>query len=183
MIEAKTIERELEALPRGGIAMIETSAENALEIGLVATKFLTSRGFTGIILSASRPYSNLMELYAKNGIASKKVFVIDCVTKKSRETQGLENALCVETTSDLTTISLALQKALDKTAGKRFLFMDSITTFLIYNEPRNFARFVHFALTKARLNAVSGILVSLTEGTDPEVRAEIAQLCDKIIKI
>ncbi len=183
MIDAKTIERELEALPESGIAMIETSAENALELGLVAARFLTSRGFTGIILSASRPYSNLMELYAKNGIPAKKVFVLDCVTKKSPQTRELENVLCVETASDLTTISLAMQKAFDQTAGKRFLFVDSITTFLIYNEPRSFARFVHFALTKARLNSISGILVSLTEGTDPEVRAEIAQLCDKIIRI
>jgi len=34
-----------------------------------------------------------------------------------------------------------------------------------------------------RINGVGGLLISLTDKTNREVRAEIAQLCDKVIKI
>ena len=45
------------------------------------------------------------------------------------------------------------------------------------------AKFIHSILTKMRTNNVSGLLISLEAETDKEVRAEIAQLCDKIIKV
>jgi len=34
-----------------------------------------------------------------------------------------------------------------------------------------------------RINNVSGLLISLETETDKDLRAEIAQLCDKIIKV
>ncbi|MFA6048473.1 MAG: hypothetical protein WC792_00820 [Candidatus Micrarchaeia archaeon] len=183
MIDSKILQKELESLPEGGIALIETSAEKALEAGLEATKIMTGRGETGIILSASRPYENLAALYLQNGIPIKKTLILDCLTTSAKGKDIPENVVFLETTSDLTSMSLEIQKAFEKTSGKRFIFVDSITTFLMYNDATSLARFIHFVLTKARLNSISGILISLAEGTPQEVRAEIAQLCDKVIKI
>ena len=64
-----------------------------------------------------------------------------------------------------------------------FLFIDSITTMLIHNDPHIFARFIHNILTKMRLYGTGGLIISLEEKTNREVKAEIAQLCDKVIKI
>ena len=64
-----------------------------------------------------------------------------------------------------------------------FIFFDSITTMLIHNEPYVFARFMHSIFTRMRLNGIGGIMISMTDRTNREVRAEIAQLCDKVIKI
>jgi hypothetical protein len=63
------------------------------------------------------------------------------------------------------------------------LFIDSITTMLIHNKPHVFARFIHSVLTKMRLNGTGGLLISLKDKTSREVRAEIAQLCDKVTKM
>lgn len=38
-------------------------------------------------------------------------------------------------------------------------------------------------ITKMRANGISGLLISLENETNREVRAEIAQLCDKVIKV
>jgi len=70
-----------------------------------------------------------------------------------------------------------------KLNGKKFVFFDSLTTMLIHNEPYVFARFIHSILTRMRLNGVGGVLISLTDSSNYDIRAEIAQLCDKVIKI
>ncbi len=54
---------------------------------------------------------------------------------------------------------------------------------LIHNKPDVLARFIHSILTKMRANGISGLLISLENDTNREVRAETAQLCDKVIKV
>lgn len=54
---------------------------------------------------------------------------------------------------------------------------------LIHNEPYVFARFIHSILTRMRINGIGGLLISISDRTNREIRAEIAQLCDKVIKI
>jgi len=54
---------------------------------------------------------------------------------------------------------------------------------LIHNPPTAFGKFVHCLLTKMRLLGAGGILLSLETETNKEVRAEIAQLCDRVIKV
>ncbi|MCK5342920.1 MAG: hypothetical protein KAR20_05930, partial [Candidatus Heimdallarchaeota archaeon] len=59
---------------------------------------------------------------------------------------------------------------------------DSSSSLLIHNDPSLFARFIHGILTKMRIHQTSGLLISIEQQTDKEIRAEIAQLCDRIIK-
>ena len=54
---------------------------------------------------------------------------------------------------------------------------------LIHNNHSVFARFIHSILTKMRINGVGGVLVSLQDYSNKEIRSDIAQLCDKVIKI
>jgi hypothetical protein len=72
---------------------------------------------------------------------------------------------------------------MDKIEGDKFIFIDSITSMLIHNESTSFARFIHGILTKMRISGASGLLISLEKETDNEIRAEIAQLCDKIVRV
>ena len=89
----------------------------------------------------------------------------------------------IDNLSALTDISLSINERINATQGKKFIFFDSLNTMLIHNKPYVFARFVHSILTKMRLNGVGGLLVSLEDNTSREIRAEIAQLCDKVIRI
>lgn len=180
----KKLEKELSDLPDEWIVLLETSAENSLKVSLTALKLLINKGYAGIILSASRPCSNILDLYKKNEINTKNIFILDCVCKNQgikekerREVMHLENA------SSLTEISLAINNVIGRIKNKKFVFVDSITTMLIHNKPELFAKFVHSILTKMRVNKINGLLVSLENETNKEVRAEIAQLCDKVVKV
>ncbi|MFH0970477.1 MAG: hypothetical protein V1776_03390 [Candidatus Diapherotrites archaeon] len=47
----------------------------------------------------------------------------------------------------------------------------------------NNGRFIHGTLTKLRIQGMGGVLLSLRDQVNPEIRSEIAQLCDQVIKV
>jgi len=177
--------KEFENLPDGWIVLLETSAEQALQISLSAIKYLIDeKDYVGIIVSASRPYKNLVSLYENKDIDTSRILFIDSISKsQSIDLEDAGNVLYLDAVSDLTGISLAVKGSMDKIDGDKFIFIDSITSMLIHNEPSIFARFIHGILTKMRISGTSGLLISLEKETDKEIRAEIAQLCDKIVRI
>jgi len=183
MLDIKKLKTDLENIPEDFIILIETSAENAFNVTLAALKILTEKNDCGIIISSNRPYVNLMSNYKRNDINTDKVFILDLISKNQNGHINGENVMFLENASSLTHISLSVNEYVKKSNGRKFFFIDSITTMLIHNDPYVFARFIHSILTRMRINGVGGLLVSLTDRTNREVRAEIAQLCDKVIKI
>jgi len=183
MVKIEYLDRELKEIPEDYIVLVETSAEKAFEVALAAVKFLTKKNDHGIVVSANRPYVNLLSIYKRNNIETNKVYIIDLISKNQNADIKAENVMFVENASSLTGISLSVNKYIKNLNGKKFVFIDSLTTMLIHNEPYVFARFIHSMFTRMRLNGVGGLLISISDRTNREVRAEIAQLCDKVIKI
>jgi hypothetical protein len=179
----KKLEEALKDLPDDYIIFLETSPENALELSMALVKYLSNRNDKGIIVSANRPYANLVSVYTRNNIDMSKMFILDCISKSQNAAVAANNVEFIDNVSSLTDISLKINERLNGSEGKQFIFFDSVTTMLIHNKPYVFARFVHNVLTKMRLRGVGGILVSLVDNSNREIRAEIAQLCDKVIKI
>ena len=81
MIDTKKLEEEFKSLPEGWIILLETSAEKSFETGLASIQILTGKNYNGIIISASRPYANLVSIYQNNNIDTKKIFILDCISK------------------------------------------------------------------------------------------------------
>ena len=183
MIDSKKLSKDLSDVQDGIIALLEINANESFEANLASISYLIKNNDVGIILSASRPYSNIINLYSKNKIDVNKLFFLDLVSKSHHAEVKADNVTYLENVSALTDISLALSEAIKNFKGKKFVFIDSITTMLIHNEPYVFARFIHSILTRMRLNGVGGVLISLTDSSNYDLRAEIAQICDKVIKI
>jgi KaiC/GvpD/RAD55 family RecA-like ATPase len=184
MTEGKKLEKELADIADGSIILVEAGMEKAPEVILEAIKALTKKGASAIVVSANRPYKNLVSVYQKNGVDTKKVFIIDCVTKPNNaELEKAANVAYLDSVSDLTTISLAINNAMEALKGRKFVFFDSISTMLIYSKADVFAKFVHIIMTRMRIKNVGGVFISLEGETNKEVRAEIVQLCDKVIKV
>lgn len=183
MIDRAKIEKELGVLPEGWITLLEANVENAIELNLVAVQYLVSKNYNGIIVSVSRPYMNLISLYKKNNINIDNLFFIDCVSKSESSIQKSEkNVSFIDNISDLTSILISIEEAI-KVSGPKFIVFDSVNSMLIHNKPEVFARFVHSLLTKMRVRLISGFILSFEDETNKEVRAEIAQLCDKVIRV
>lgn len=166
------------------IVLLETTADRVSEVEMEALKSLTARDRTAIIVSASRPCTNFLGLLKKNGVDTKNVFLLDCVCRtQSVDPPDAANVVHLQSAFDLTNLAISLDEAFRKIQGEKFLFLDSITTMLIYNQPDMFARFIHSVLTRMRGYGIGGVLISLEKETNPEVRSQIAQLCDKLIKV
>ena len=183
MVDTSILKKSLQEAPEDFIILIETNAENASEVTLAAVKALTERNDHGIIISANRPYMNLLNNYERNNINTSKIHILDLISKNLNADTSTKNVMFMENASSLTDISLSVNNYIKKLNGKKFIFIDSITTMLIHNEPYVFARFIHSILTKMRINGIGGLMISLTDKTNREVRAEIAQLCDKVITV
>jgi hypothetical protein len=180
----KKLKEELQKIPDNSIIFLETTEEKLFELGLFSVKRLSDKNYSGIIISANRPYQNLVSLYEKNGINVGKMFFLDCISKNLNGQIEAKNVKFIENLSSLTDLSLSIHKQINNGQGsKKFIFFDSITTMLIHNKPYVFVRFIHSIITKMRLTGVGGILISLTGDNNNEIRADIAQLCDKIITI
>ena len=183
MVDFKKMKDELKNIPKDSIVLIETSSDNVFQVAMEAIKILTKNNDRGIVISSSRPYVNLMTNYKRNNIDTNKVFILDLISKSQNAHTKAENVMFMQNAASLTDISLSVNKYMKKFNGDKFLFIDSINTMLIHNEPMVFARFLHSILTRMRINGVGGLLISLTDATNREVRAEIAQLCDKVITV
>jgi len=184
MIDTKKLAKELKSCSEGEIFLIETTALKILEVNLAVVKWLSKKKYAQIILSTSRPYKNLLNLYKENGVDISKLIILDAVGQEKEDNkQENNNIIHIHSNSSLTEIAISLSNCIERIKSKKFIFIDSINTMLIHNEPNTLAKFIHSILTKMRINNVSGLLISLEAETDKEVRAEIAQLCDKIIEI
>ena len=174
---------QLKDIPDDYIVLVEMAPEHSFELTTALVKFYSDRNDRGIIVSANRPYNNLMNIYKQNSIDTSKMFILDCISKNQNVTVPAKNVMFINNVSSLTDISLSINETMNGSKEKQFVFFDSITTMLIHNKPYVFTRFIHNVLTKMRLKGIGGLLISTQDNSNSEIRAEIAQLCDKVIKI
>ena len=147
-------------------------------------KLLSYNSDKCIIISANRPYVNLSNHLIRNEIDINKIIIIDCISKNINNIQNQKNVVFIKNLSALTDISISIDEKLKNLSNKKiFIFFDSITTMLMHNKPYVFARFIHNILTKMRIKEVGVVLISIDDISNKAIRAEIAQLCDKVIKL
>jgi len=181
---SKKLEIELKKIPDDYIILVETKPEKSLEITMSLVKLLSNQSEKCIIISANRPYTNLVNHYIRNEIDIKKIFIIDCISHNLNKVENKNNVIFIKNLSALTDISISIDEKLNNLSqGKKYICFDSITTMLMHNKPYVFARFVHNILTKMRIKGVGGVLISIQDNSNRDIRSEIAQLCDKVIRI
>ena len=70
-----------------------------------------------------------------------------------------------------------------KTKEDRFIFFDSLSTLLIYNQSKSVSKFAHFLTGKMREWKIKGVLISLQKNIDENLIAQVSQFCDRIIEV
>ena len=183
MIRDLEIEKELSEIIPGWIILIEVLAEDSLNAEISVMKTLTTRGYSGVVLASSRPSSTMAAIYQKSGIVTSSISFVDCVSKaQAPDMKDSASVIYLDTVSDLTDISISIHSRLQALSGERFVMLDSLPTMLIHNKPDAFVRFMHAMFTKLRLTGAVGIMISTPLSQEHDVRAEIVQLCDQVIK-
>lgn len=180
---SKKIKEELKDLPENWIVLILTDAEKYLQVNTEVLKMLLSQDLKGIYITINKPYKSMVEFFKKKGLPVEKLYFVDCVTEMiGGETKREESVIYIHPTN-LTGISIAVNELIQKIEGDKFLFIDSLTTLLIYNSTGSTEKFSHFMTNRIRLYNLKGLLLSLEEEMKEKLLPTLSKFTDKVIKI
>ena len=84
---------------------------------------------------------------------------------------------------DLSNLCIGISRAVNKFSEEKFLLLDSLSTLLIYNDPKTVAKFAHLLTEKMRRWITSGSLLTVEMNADRDVASQLAPFCDKVVKI
>jgi len=178
------LKKELKKLTKSWIIMLETTKEKLVKIDAEVLSILTQKGFSGILLFSSMPHPQLIQLCKKNNIDTKNLHIICCLCNQVSSKDKNITHTRTQSIKALTEISMAFSKPTEKFIGKKsFFFLDSVSGMSMQNNPRQFATFIHSTLVNLRHKNMNGVLISIENEINKEVRAEVTQFCDKVVKI
>jgi hypothetical protein len=169
--------------------MVTSSPENYVPMILSVLRSVVTRESIGVYISVNKPYFALTEIMQGQKIPTENMYFLDCASGlMGKPPQEFEKTYILSGPSNLTELSITLSQLLqsDMLKGKEdrtILFLDSISTFLIYNDPNTVARFLHTIAGRVRTHNIRGIFFSLHEDTVKGAVASTVQFHDKVLNV
>lgn len=166
------------------VALATVDAKNYQKTNLEIVKYLIEdKNIPGVYVTLNKPFKNIQNILEKEKIESKMIIFIDAVTQTAGgKIEKTDKCLFIGSPENLSDISIAMDQAVRALPSKeRFVFFDSLSTLLMYNNIETVARFIHFLAGKMRVWAVKGIIVSLRKKKDKGLIDELMQFCDVIL--
>jgi hypothetical protein len=176
----EVIKQRLRTLPDDAIVLTIVPADQYQDINFfLLDHWMKKSNNYGTYLSLNKPYNYLKKCLEAKGIDEKRLFFIDCVTRK--ETTA-NNCIFLHTQQSLMNISISISRVF-KQSKPDFLILDSLNTLVLYNGSGPALKFAHFLVTRLREHKVQGILLVVAEEKNSNVVNELSQLCDKVIDL
>lgn len=177
----KSVAKEIKGLKQPFSSIVITNSEDFNGVVIDLFKSLGSDDNV-IFVSFNKPSSVLDSTF--KGKHKCNIFYVDLVTEiASGELQKKENIVFLASQSNLTDLSITLSEVLNRINGKSFVFVDSLTTMLLYNDVNNTSQFLQFLANRLRLWNVSNFIFSMEGKDESEVLRIISQVVDKVIKV
>ena len=191
------LEEFIKNLPANKIILFLVDPKKYMKRNLSILKFLVNQNtFSGIYITVNRPFDTLIKIMKEDGIDTEKIFFIDCITKMAPASSGFsltsksklektKNCIFIPSPSRLTEIGLALSEALTgvENPQSKFLYLDSLSTLLIYNDVDTIVKFVHFLTTRIRLYNIVGIIMCVEKRMDERLFNILSEICDIIVEV
>ncbi len=167
------------------VALAIVSGEKFHETNQEIVAELVKDNIPGVYVTLNRPYENVKRQLGNRKIDFTKIIFIDAVTKTvSGRVEKTPDCLYIGSPQNLSDMSIAMDQAIMAIPTKdKFLFFDSLSTLLLYNDVSVVAKFVHFLSGKMRVWKVRGIIISLRQKKDKELIEELREFCDMIINL
>jgi KaiC/GvpD/RAD55 family RecA-like ATPase len=145
-------------------------------------RFFTARVPRGVYVSLNKPYSVLSKTFEKAGIACNSLYFVDGITNVP-SIQEEKGHACLGSGVGLSNLCIGISKAINETNEDKFLFLDSLSTLLIYNDSKAVAKFAHLLTEKMRRWNTSGSLLTVEMNAERDVVSQLAPFCDKVVKL
>lgn len=145
-------------------------------------RYFTGRFPRGIYVTLNKPYSVLSKNFDKAGISAQSLFFVDGITNVPAVQEHATHT-CLGSGVDLSNLCIGISRAVGKFTEEKFLFLDSLSTLLIYNDSKAVAKFAHLLTEKMRRWNSSGSLLTVEMNAERDVVSQLAPFCDTVVKI
>jgi hypothetical protein len=149
---------------------------------LALLRYFTAKVPRGIYVSLNKPFSVLSKTFEKSGIAPSSLFFVDGITNVPSIQEEKDHA-CLGSGVDLSNLCIGISKAVNAISEDKFLFLDSLSTLFIYNDPKAVAKFAHLLTEKMRRWNTPCSLLTVEMNTERDVVSQLAPFCDKVVKL
>jgi KaiC/GvpD/RAD55 family RecA-like ATPase len=171
----------------GWVTLVQVPAEKHLVINTEALKILVNEmGYQCIYITLGKTCIELDKLYKKNGVETTKLYFIDAISKMYGESKENSKRFIYTTGPlDVDSITSSLRDLLASLGEeKKCVFLDSVTTVLLYNSLPRTVRFSQFLTQTLKKMGVTGIMVSIAKGQSTDrLVTELGKLCDEVISV
>ncbi len=128
----------------------------------VMETFLVRKKGDAVYVTFNKPANSLADLFKDIDQKNRLLFLDVISTHTGERTGELENAFFVSFPGDLTGLMVVLSRML-KMHDFRFLFLDSLSSVLIYNDERTTTRFLYALSAMCKQHYVNLVLFSSKE--------------------
>jgi hypothetical protein len=179
----------LQGLPSRFLIMVASSPTNYVPVLEAVVRNLMTEDTIGIYISVNKPYFSLTEEMELRKIPTKNMYFIDCASGlMGKPPQESEQTYILSGPSNLTELSITIAKVLksdriQNNEPNTILFLDSVSTFLIYNDPNTVARFLHSIAGKVRATNIRGVFFSLQDDLTKGAIESTTQFHDKVLSL
>ena len=184
---ADVIADEFEDIAQGGVVVVSSKSKHHMDaVATLLNILVNERGMGGVYISLTRPYEYIVKALDKAETKSSDIYFIDCISQMAGKVPDKtdKNIVFVENPSSLEEVTMYLDRMLSRvTAEKHFLFLDSLSSLLIYNTPKSVKEFTHFIINKMRLEGITGVILSIEKKEANELLETLTPMCDKEIRL
>ena len=148
----------------------------------VIKRFAKEKGLI-LYITFNQSASKLLNELSAKGIDSKKIFVIDIVSKdKGYEIASSDYFSDFDSPSQLTDLLLTLEEKMSA-KDKPSLLFDSISTFLVYNDKESAQKFLHSLIAKVHKADSRVVLLASNDSASKDALSTISQFCDRFYQL
>lgn len=182
----EVLKEKLSKLADGWTTLLEIPVEKAAEINATAIKVLQEMGYEGVYITLSKDYIELSKFFREKGIDMGKIAFIDGISQMYGVSEvASPNVTYVSGPLSIDALSDAVTKRVETmNAEKKFVFLDSITTILLYNSLEKTIEFSNFITDSFKRMKVVGIVVSISRGfTNEKLIEELTRVSNQTIEL
>ncbi len=173
------------------VALVVRQPDSASSMTKAFVKKLTNtRNMRGIYITINKPCEFVEKNLGSSDVKMDNIYFLDMVSKyMHRDNDTKDNCSFIESPSNLTTLAISFMQAAKMLQAKNsetkqpiFIIVDSINTFLVYNDENVVKRFFHFLISKARELGCKCLLFSTEQNETSSLNSLVGDFSDKVIK-
>jgi hypothetical protein len=162
------------------LVLLSVSPVSYQDAVLDVLRYFSERFGSGLYITLNRPTATLKGSFEKAGIHGSKLLFLDSITNIPEH--DTESCCFLGRMRELTDLSMGVSKMVSERKAIKFVLLDSVSTLLIYNDPKSVARFCHLVAERLRKWGLPGAFICVEMGEGMDTIAQLAQFCDAYVK-